>query len=247
MAKTGGLGDDLYAGGYHIGGDTQTYVVNGGPAQIDVTDITQVAHDRLGGERTGAIKGVFYHDNAASGSTSAHLAFAPLARTDVILSVTAGGKALGGPVACCNAKQLNYDPTRPTDASLTIAVDSESNAYGLEWGIQLTASPRTDTTGTVGVAYDQGAGNTFGAQAYLQMVAITGTSVDVSITHCTTSGGAYTSLIDFGSIAAASAPTAVRGSAAGTVNEFLKVVTTGTFSNAVFFVAFMLNPVAVVF
>jgi hypothetical protein len=246
MAKTGGLGDDLYAGGYHIGGDIQTVNVSGGPAQIDVTDITQSAHDRLGGLRTGAIKVVAYLDSAASGTTSAHLAFAPLPRTDVIVSYLRG-QALGNPCACCNAKQLNYDPTRAADGSMTIAVDAESNAYGTEWGVQLTADPRTDTTGTVGVAYDQGAGNTFGAQAYLQMVAITGTSVDVSITHCTTSGGSYSSLIDFGSIAAASAPTAVRGSAAGTVNEFLKVVTTGTFSNAVFFVAFMLNPVAVVF
>jgi hypothetical protein len=246
MAKTSGLGDDLYVGGYHIGGDIQTVAINGGPATIDVTDITQSAHSRLGGLRAGAIKVVAYHDNAASGTTSAHLAYAPLVLTDQITTYLRGS-ALGNPSACLNGKQLNYDPTRGAAGELTIAVDDESNGFGLEWGIQLTASPRTDGSGTVGVAYDQGAGNTFGAQAYLQMVSITGTSVDVSITHCTTSGGAYTSLIDFGSIVAASAPTAVRGTAAGTVNEFLKVVTTGTFSNAVFFVAFMLNPVAVVF
>jgi hypothetical protein len=246
MAKTSGLGDDLYAGGYHIGGDIQSLVINGGPATIDVTDITQSAHARLGGLRAGAIKAVAFHDSAASGTTSAHLAFAPLPTADVI-GTYLRGSALGNPAACCNARQLNYDPTRTAAGELTIAVDMESDAYGLEWGIQLTANPRTDGSATVGAFYDQGAGNTFGAQAYLQMVSITGTSVDVSITHCTTSGGAYTTLIDFGSIVAASAPTAVRGAAAGTVNEFLKVVTTGTFSNAVFFVAFMLNPVAVVF
>ena len=97
----------------------------------------------------------------------------------------------------------------------------------------------------MGAYYDTVTGGTFGAQAYLQLVSLTGTNVDVSITHCATSGGSYTTLIDFGSQTAA--PNSFRGTAAGTVNEFLKVVTTGTFTSALFFVAFMLNPVAVVF
>lgn len=245
--KTSGLGDDLYAGGWHIGGDIQSLVVAGGPATLDVTDITQSAHSRLGGQRTGSIKVVAFHDSATAGTvTSAHNAYSPLPTTDVITTYLRG-QALGNPVACCNARQLNYDATRGTDGSLTFAVDAESDGFGTEWGVQLTASPRTDTTATVGAFYDQGAGGTNGAQAYLQLVSLVGTSVDVSITHATTSGGAYTTLIDFGSIAAASAPTSVRGTAAGAVDEFLKVVTTGTFTSAVFFVAFMLNLVPTVF
>jgi hypothetical protein len=243
--KTAGLGDDLYADGYHIGGDIQSLVVSGGPATLDVTDITQSAHSRLGGLRAGAIKVVSYHDSAAPGVvTSAHNVYSQLQTTDVGVSYLRG-QALGNPVACCWAKQLNYDPTRAADGSLTLAVDAESNGFGVEWGIQLTADPRTDTTATTGAAYDLGAGGTFGAQAYLQLVSLTGTNVDVSITHATTSGGSYTTLIDFGSQTVA--PNSFRGTASGTVNEFLKVVTTGTFSQAVFFVAFMLNPVAVVF
>lgn len=53
------------------------------------------------------------------------------------------------------AKQLNYDLTRADDGRLTFAVRAESNAYGLEWGNQLTAGLRTDTGATngTGVAF----------------------------------------------------------------------------------------------
>jgi len=242
FAKTSGLGDDLYVAGFHIGGDVRQVQLNGGPSnQLDVTDITQSGHARLGGQRTGKTALVSYMD---TGAGNEHAAFSPLSTSDQIVTYLRG-QSLGGPVACCNVKQLNYDATRAADGMLTFAVDGESNGFGLEWGVQLTADPRTDTTGTTGAFFDQGAGGTFGAQAYLHLVSLTGTNVDVSITHATTSGGSYSSLIDFGSLT--SAPQAVRGTAAGTVNEFLKVVTTGTFTSAVFFVAFMLNQVATVF
>ena len=243
--KTGGLGDDLYAGGWHIGGDIQSLTVGGGPATLDVTDITQSAHSRLGGQRSGLIKVVAFHDSAAGGTvTSAHNAYSPLLLTDQVVSYLRG-QALGNPVACCNARQVNYDPTRGADGMLTFAVDAQSDGFGLEWGVQITADPRTDTTATVGAAYDQGAGGTNGAQAYLQLVSLTGTNVDVAIQHSTTSGGSYSTIIDFGSQTAA--PVSVRGAVTGTVDEFLKVVTTGTFTSAVFFVAFCLNLVPTVF
>jgi hypothetical protein len=241
MAKTGGLGDDLYVAGFRIGGDIQSLTVSGGPAQIDVTDITQSAHARLGGQRTGAIKVVAYHDPAAGQS---HAVYSPLPTADQIVTYLRG-QAVGNPAACCNAKQLDYNATRANTGALTFAVDAESNGFGTEWGVQLTAGLRTDTTATAGPFYDQGAaGAGFGAQAYLQLISITGTSVDVTVQHATTSGGAYTTIIDFGAQAAAGS---FRGTSAGAVNEFLKVTTTGTFTNAQFMVAFMLNPVAVVF
>jgi len=242
-AKTSGLGDDLYVTGYHIGGAIRQLTAGGGPTnQLDVTDITQSGHARLGGLRTGKISVVSYLDIASPG---AHTAYAPLPTSDQITSYLRG-QALGNPVACCNAKQINYNPTRANTGEITFAVDAESNGFGLEWGIQLTANPRTDTTATTGAFFDQGAGfpTSNGAQGYLHLVGFSGTSVDVTVQHATTSGGAYTTLLDFG---AQTGIGSFRQSAAGTVNEFLKVVTTGTFTSAVFFVAFMLNQTAVVF
>ena len=53
--KTSGLGDQFLYGGYLIGGDIQAVSVNGGPALLDSTDITQRAHSRLSGERDGGV------------------------------------------------------------------------------------------------------------------------------------------------------------------------------------------------
>ena len=241
MAKTSGLGDDLLVAGFHIGGDIQSLTVNGGNTPLEVTDITQSAHSRLGGQRDGTVAVVAYHDPAPAQS---HAVYAPLPTADQIITYLRG-TAIGNPSACLNSKQINYDPTRGADGSLTFAIQAQGNSFGLEWGVQLTAGLRTDTTATTGPFFDQGAaGPGFGAQAYLQLVSITGTSVDVTISHATTSGGAYTTLIDFGAQAAAGA---FRGTAAGAVNEFLKVNTAGTFTSAIFQVTFVLNPVAVVF
>lgn len=172
-----------------------------------------------------------------------HDALSPLPRTDVVASYLRG-TTVGNPAACLIGKQIDYAPTRDNTGNLTIKCEVQANGFGLEWGKQVTAGLRTDTTGTTGTAFDQGAGGTHGAQAYLQLVDFVGSSVDIKVRHCTTSGGTYADLIDFGSLSGIGS---VRGTAAGTVNEFLKVVTSGTFTYATFAVVFCLNPVAVVF
>lgn len=177
MAKTSGLGDDYFHGGYHIGGDIRDVAVNGGPGLLDVTDITQSAHSRLGGLRDGHMALTSYHDPSAGQS---HAAFSSLPRTDVIMTYLRG-QAIGNPAACLNAKEISYDATRANTGELTFKVSGEGNAFGLEWGIQLTAGARTDTSAVNGTSSDTLASAAFGGQAYLQAVSFTGTDVTVTI------------------------------------------------------------------
>lgn len=173
-----------------------------------------------------------------------HDALSSLPRTDTIASYFRGTTLLN-PTASVNGVQLNYDPTRDATGNLTLKVEVQSDKYGLEWGKMLTAGLRTDTTGTTGTFVDDnGAGTALGAQAYLQLVEFAGTSIDVKIEHCTTSGGTYASLIDFGSQTAVGA---VRGAATGTVNRYLEVITSGTFTYARLAVAWTRNLTAVTF
>lgn len=170
----------------------------------------------------------------------------PIPGTDDVLTYFRG-TTLGNPAACLNAKQTNYDPVRDNSGALTLKVDALGNAFGLEWGRMITAGMRTDTTPTTGAAFDQGAGSVFGGQGYLQLQALVGTNVQVKIQHSTTSGGAYTDLIDFGSQTVAPNGFRVAVPNNTTVNEFLKVVTLGTFTYAQFAVVFVQNSLAVVF
>lgn len=171
-----------------------------------------------------------------------HTALGNLPSADQICTY-ARGAALGNPACCMVAKETDYNPSRDASANLTVKVDWVANAFGLEWGYQLTPGLRTDIAVTTGPAYADVAGTAFGCQAYLQLVDLVGTNVDVSITHCATVGGTYTLLTDFGSLTAVGA---VRNVVSNTtaVNQYLKVVTTGTFSFATFSVIFVRNQIA---
>jgi hypothetical protein len=172
-----------------------------------------------------------------------HNALSSLPRTDTIATYLRGN-ALGNPAACCNGVQINYDGTRDNTGNLSMQCQITADKYGVEWGYQLTSGLRVDTTATVGAFYTDTGSTAFGAQAYLQLTALVGTSVDVSITHATTSGGTYSTLMDFGAISTAVGFGRQSVSNSTTVNQFLKVVTTGTFSYAQFSVVLVRNAVA---
>src|SRR5262249_51731885 len=162
---------------------------------------------------------------------------------DVVVSYFRG-TAVGNPAASLNAKQVNYDPTRGQDGAITFAVDAQGNAFGLEWGKQLTPGQRTDSAATTGAFFDDGAGTNFGGQAYFHLFAFSGTSVTIDIQSATTSGGVYSTTGLTSSALTTPGSQRVAVSNATTINEFLKVVTTGTFSNAVFAVVFVRNLTA---
>ena len=177
MAKQSGLGARFLVGGYDISGDVQALdTISGSVALLDATDITQSAHSRIAGLRDGKMGFTVFMDTA-----NAHPVLSALPTTDVQMMALMPSLAVGGAVACLNAKQVGYDPTRAADGALTMKVEGDGNAYGLEWAQALTAGLRTDTTGTAGAALDNAAAAPYGAQAYLQVTAVSGTSVTVTV------------------------------------------------------------------
>jgi hypothetical protein len=199
MAKQTGLGDNFYVGGNDLSGDTNSLgKISGGPALIDVTGINESAFERLGGLRNGGIDFVTYYN-----PTGAHPILSSLPTADVICTY-ARGTTLGNPGACMVAKQIDYNPTRSTAGDYTFAVAMQSNAYGLEWGVQLTAGLRTDTVATSGASLDGAPGLTTPAvpasgtpvtntSGYPVQVVITGgTMTNVSVNGATVGAGAGT-------------------------------------------------------
>lgn len=239
MAKQSGLGDRLLVAGFDISGDIQALDnVHGGPALGDVTDITQSAHSRLGLLRDGGMGATVFFDAA-----NAHPVLSALPTADVAACYLRG-TALGAPAACCVAKQIGYDPDRSADGSLILKTQFDANGFGLEWGEQLTAGLRTDTTATAGPVTDDGAATNFGGQAYLQVTGFTGTSVTVAIQHATTSGGSYSNILAFTAVTAAPAWQRIAVPNTTTIDEFVKVTTSGTFTSATFAVVFVRNKTA---
>ena len=180
MAKSSGLGDNLYVAGYDLSGDTGDLGnIGGGPAALEVTGIDKSAFERIGGLRTGGLSWSAWFNDATN---QAHAQLSSLPTADVIVSYFRG-TTRGNAAASCVAKQVNYDPTRPGDGGLTFAVDVESNGFGIEWGEQHTAGIRTDTGATTGtgVRAPAQAASSFGLQAYLQVFAFAGTDATVKL------------------------------------------------------------------
>lgn len=246
MAPKTGLGAQLYVDGYDLSGDTQSLQrVGGGMAVLDKTAINQYATARRGGIRDGAIEWVSHFNKATD---QQHDALKTLPITDRHL-MYGTGTVLGAVAAALVAKQVNYDATRTADGDLTFSLSAQSNLYGFEFGNLLTAGKRTDATGTNGTGVDMGAGvYTFGAQFWLQVFAFTGTSVTVKIQSSTDNGvgDAWADVVG-GGFTAATARGVQRIATAGnqTVERYLRVVTSGTFTNAVFAVMATVNEATV--
>lgn len=251
MGKQSGLGDNLYLDGYDISGDTNSLNrIGGGPAPWPVTGIDKSAFERIGLLRDGGLDWVSYFNPATD---KAHDRLSLLPTTDVI-GTYCRGTSLGSPAAGIVAKQVNYDPTRGQDGSLTFAVQSQGNGFGLNWGVQLTAGKRTDTGAASGTGVDLGTGSTsFGLQAFLHVFSFTGTDVTIKLQESSDNGAgdAWADVTGGGFTQVTSGPTRQRIATASnlTVERYLRVTTTttGGFTSLVFAVAVMRNDTATAF
>lgn len=231
MAKQSGLGDNLYVAGVDVSGDVGSLGSIACPQALqDVTGINKSAMERLGLLREGTIEfSGFFNDDPGQ----LHDTVSGLPYTDVILSYCRG-TAIGNQSACLVAKQVNYDVTRAADGGLTVAVSATSNGYGLEWCQQLTSGKSTLTSAGNLTSIDNAASTAFGAQAYLQVMAFTGTSATV-VVQDSADNSSFSTVTGL-SFAAATGVTTERVAtgATATIRRYVRASVSGTFSNLVF-------------
>lgn len=246
MAKSSGLGDKFYVGGNDISGDFVSFDnISTSMKPIEgVTGIDKFAMERLSGLRDGEISGQCAF-NKAAGASFQLLKNVPT--TDTLMTY-AKGSVIGNAAACLVAKEVNFSGERATDGGFFFKVAGMGNAYGLEWTQQLTAGIRSDTTATNGASFDTAASVSFGLQAYLHVFSFTGTSVTVTIQD-SADNSSFTGLTGGAFTAATAGGTwqRIQTTRAQTVRRYLRVATTGTFTSATFFVAFVKNATTVNF
>lgn len=248
MAKQSGLGDGLLVGGFDVSGDVGSVQrVAGGNSPLDVTGINRSAHERLGGLRDGGIDFTAWFNPAAA---AAHDVLSALPTGDVLVSYrrpSAG--AAGGAVASCVAKQVTYDPTRGADGSLTFGVSAVANGFGLEWGIDLGPNLFLGAGSLVGV--DFGGSTSFGLQAYMHVISFSGTSATVAVQESADDAATdpYADVVGgtFAAVTAAGTWQRIATAANLTVERWLRLNVTGTFSVLVIAVQVTKNLTAPVF
>ena len=234
MAKQNGLGAQLFVAGVDLSGDIGAVDRIGCPtAHLDVTGISASGHERIFGQYDGEIALTSFFNDAAAAQ---HLTLRAKQSGSDALVAYYQGSAIGNMAAFLTAKQTNYDGSRGQDGSFTLKAQFLANAYGLDYGEQLTAGKRTDTSATNGASLNNSAATANGLVAHLHVFSFSGTSVTVKIQQSSDdgSGDPFADLITF---TAATGVTSERKSTAAlttAVEQYLRVVTTGTFSSAVF-------------
>jgi hypothetical protein len=253
MPKESGLGDNLYVGGYNLSGDIGSLGnISGGLEPLPSTGIDKYAPERMGGIRDGHIEFTSWFNPDAA---HAHVVLSALTTSAADVHVQYWrGTTLGAPVAAMVAKETDYAPTRGEDGSLVIDSTFDANGYGLEWGLGLTAGAISHTTGTNGSSIDYGAGvgtTAFGAQAWFQLHTFTGTLAAIEVQHSSDNGvgdafAAVGGLSFSGSVAAARSGTRTASTTRTTsVERYLRVSTSGVFTEMTFSLMVVKNLTAV--
>lgn len=244
VPKQSGLGDNFYVSGYDLSGDIGSLGnVGGGPTPLEVTGIDKSAFERIGGIKDGRIQ---YSPWFNPATDQAHKVLGALP-TGNVLQTYCRGTFLGAAAFSLLAKQLNHDGSRATDGALTFSGEGQAAAGTPgEWGRLHTAGIRTDTAAAQGASVDWGAGppgptTNFGLAAYLHVMEFTGTSATVTIQSSSDNGGADAwAAVTGGAFAAVTAARTWQRIATApnlAIERYLRVVTTGTFTNFKFAVA----------
>lgn len=237
MAKSSGLAQQIFVHGYDLSGDVAAINSASSPRTLlDITALNASAVERLVGLSDGNLSVNSWFNDATE---QEHAAFkAGLVATDRIVT-WALGAARGDVAACLVSKQLNYDASRGADGSLSFTVDSQGNGVSLDWCNTLTTGRETHGSAGSSTSRDDGAASSAGMVAYLEIADCDSGTPTVIIQESSDngSGDAWATVLSFTAVGYASAPTAERITVSGAVERYLRVTTTGTFSNLDFCVS----------
>ena len=239
MAKVNGLNVRFYVEGYDLSGDANALSAMGYTNELlDVTALDSSARKRIIGIVDSEITCDAWFDNAASKQHAiwtSNSGKQPTTDQEIVIPF---GSAVGDQFVGLVAKQGTYSVTRSPGSAISANAVFSANGSAAEFGKMLTAHDDTHSTAGSGTVVDSGASSSNGGTGYLQILSLASGSVTVNLQESTSSGGSYSNFMTFSTVAAAAAPAAERLTMEGTVQRYIKVTTTGTFSNAKIVVGF---------
>ena len=229
MAKIAGLSQQFFYAGRDLSGDVGSIEEASAIQEVlDVTGLNAASVERVAGRVDGRL--VWRHFfNDASGLSHSVVSTLPTANVLVLWTVVA---AIGSAAFAMTAKQASARYERGEDMSLVGTVTCEGQGNPMEDCEMLTAGLRSDTSATNGSSFDNGAASSNGIVGHIHCSAFSGTSVVVKIEESSDNGSsdAFTAKATFATINGANA--SERITATGSVERYLRVATSGTFSSA---------------
>ena len=230
MAKESGLNVRLYVEGKDMSGSANALDGAGySQAMLETTPLNTSAATRITGLADGTLSVNGYFDTSDDAPWAEDSGKLPSSDAVVLVALSS---AVGDPSVGMNAKEGEFNVSRSSGSAISIASSFSGNGMGGEFGEMLTAHDDTHSSAGSGTVVDSGASSSSGGAGYVQVISLGSGSVVVNLQESTSSGGSYSNFMTFSTVAAAAAPSAERLTMEGTVQRYIKVVTTGTFSNA---------------
>lgn len=227
MAKSTGLDQRLYVGGYDLSGDVGSINSLGTPRGLfDVTALDKQAMERLLlGVDVGGDFGVFFNDAGDSWSLLSSLP------TDDQVVVWAFGSSRGDTAFGAEVKQIDLPWSRAADGGLSATPGIQGSAGSIpSWGEMLTAAKETLASAGSLDSLDGGASSSNGLVAYGHLLSLGSGTPTVEIED-SADDAAWASLVTLSDLTAAN--TAQRVTVTGSVDRYLRVTLSGTFTDAV--------------
>lgn len=236
MAKQSAINIRFYVQGDDLSGDANSLDgVGVNQALLGVNTLDSPANKRIIGLQDGTL-GLSVWFDAATGHEhavfTANSGTTPSVDQNVLVPM---GSAVGDPSVHMVAKIASYDvSTGDGSAPVSGTASFESNGSAPKFGVMLTAHKDTHATTTSGTAVDNSTSSANGGSAVLQVFSLASGSSIIKIQH-STNNVTYTDLITFDSVTGKASQNAT---VTGTVNQYLRVRSTGTFTDLVLSVDF---------
>lgn len=227
MTKSTGLGQQLYIHGYDLSGDVGSIDNLSTPRSVhDVTGIDKSAVERiLGSIGVELGYGAFFND---AGDLWTELSALPTTDRDLmwLFGTTIGKVGFGARV-----KQIDLPWSRAADGGLTATPSAQGSGGVLPiWGEVLTPGKVTVASAGAQSSLDGGASSDYGLVAYAQMFSL-GSGTPTVLIEDSANDSTWATLITLSDLSGAN--TVQRATVTGTVDRYLRVNVTGTFTDAV--------------
>lgn len=209
---------------------------------IDVAETTAFAltgnvyKTRLAGALDGKVSlGGFWDGTATSGIDAR--ADAQLNGADLVTSIVWGGNTKGNKAALLVIKQGSYKNEASISDAVTFTLDGEANGSSNAGFLLHALGAETSASNGTGQDMNTVAAGAFtGYTANLHITAFSGTSITVKLQDCATLGGVYADLSGATFTAATAIGAQQITSSTQSVQQFVRIAWTGTFTTCTFLV-----------
>ena len=229
MAITNGLNVRLYVEGNDLSGDANSLDGIGySQEQFDTTTLNQSAVSRMNGRADGSLSVSAFFDAASthiSAVATANSGKLPITNQNVLVPLAG---AVGSDSVSFIAKQAEYGVSGGTGSPVTVSVSYSIDGIEPSFGTMLTAHDDTHSSASSGTSVDNAASSASGGAGYLQVFSLSSGTVVAKIEH-SANNSTWADLLTFSGATGAGAQ---RVTCSGTVNRYVRITTTGTFSNA---------------